>query len=98
MEDSDYYYLYVRPGWVSWSIWPSLKAEKAIIDSGSAGQPCPAHPRNVFNTNPSDGSKDWKFSTVPGITAEQFNAENAVEANGAVVIHCTTHDNLSSNP
>ena len=98
MEGSDDHYLYVGHGWISWSVWSSLKKEKVYIDSGSAGQPCPAHPRNVFNTNPSDGSKDWEFSTTPGITAEQFNSGNYVEANGAVVIHCTTHDNLSSNP
>ena len=98
MEGLDDHYLFASPGWTSWSIFSSLKAEKVYIDSGSAGQSCPAHPRNVFNTDPSDGSKDWKFNIAPGNTAEQFNAGNYVEANGAVVIQCTTHDNLSSNP
>ena len=97
MEGSDDFYLFIRPGWLSWSIWSSLKAEKVFIASGSAGQPCPAHPRNAFNTNPSDGSKDWKFSTAPGNTVESWNAGEYAEANGEVVIYCSTHDNLSSN-
>ena len=98
MEGSDDHYLFVRPGWISWSIWSSLKGEKVYIDSGSAGQACPAHPKNAFNTAPSDGSKDWKFNTAPGNTVEEWNAGNYVEANGAVLIHCITHDNLSPKP
>ena len=98
MEDSDDHYLFVRPGWISWSIWSSLKGEKVYIDSGSAGQACPAHPRNASNTALSEGSNNWKFNTAPGNTAEEMNAGNYIIANGAVVIHCSTHDNLSTQP
>ena len=87
MEDSDDHYLFVNPGWISWSIWSSLKAEKVYIDSGSAGQACPAHPRNVFNTNPSDGSKDWKFNKADDNDVESQDWEES-----GVVLCCSVHN------
>merc|ERR1712126_462719 len=57
-------YLYVGQYRKSWSIWSSLKAEKVYIDSGSAGQACPAHPRNAPNLL--KGTKEWKFNKADG--------------------------------
>ena len=85
MEGSDDHYLYVRPGWESWSIWSSLKAEKVYIRSGSAGQPCPAHPRNAPNLR--EGSKEWKFNKADdsGVDSEDWEE-------GGVVIRCSIHN------
>ena len=86
LEGSDDSYLFVKPGWVSWSIWSSLKAEEVYIDSGSLGQACPAHPRNAFNLQ--DGSKDWNFNKADGNNVESDDWED-----GGVAIHCSVHKN-----
>ena len=84
MEGSDDHYLFVKPGWISWSIWSSLRAEKVYIDSGSAGQPCPAHPRNA--TNLREGTKEWKFNK-----ADDNDAYSQDWGEGGVAIHCSVH-------
>ena len=85
MEGSDDHYLFVRPGWGSWSIWSSLKAEKVYIDSGSAGQACPAHPRNASNLRL--GSKEWVFNKADdnGVYSKDWEE-------GGVVIRCSVHN------
>ena len=85
MEGSDGHFLFVRPGWISWSIWSSLKAEKVYIDSGSAGHACPAHPRNAPNLM--QGSEEWKFYKATG---SGFDWKE-----GGVAIKCAVHDDNS---
>ena len=85
MEGSDDHYLFVKPGWTSWSIWSSLKAEKVYIDSGSAGQPCPAHPRNAPNLR--EGTKEWKFNKADDNDVKRKDWEE-----GGVVIRCSIHN------
>ena len=84
MEGSDDCYLYVGHGWISWSVWFSLKKEKVYIDSGSAGQSCPAHPRNAPNLR--KGSKEWKFNK-----ADDNSVKNRDWGEGGVVLHCSVH-------
>ena len=85
MEGSDDHYLFVKPGWTSWSIWSSLKAEKVFIDSGSVGQPCPAHPRNAPNLE--YDTKEWMFNK-----ADDNDVENRDWEEGGVVLHCSVHN------
>ena len=85
MEGSDDLYLFVKPDWLSWSIWSSLKAEKVFIDSGSAGQACPAHPRNAPNL--AQGYKEWKFNK-----AEDNDVMSRDWEEGGVVVHCSVHN------
>ena len=75
MEGSDDHCLFVSPGWISWSIGSSLKAEKVY---------CPAHPRNASNLR--EGSKEWKFNKADdkGVDSEDWEE-------GGVVIHCSVH-------
>ena len=84
MEGSDDHYLYVGHGWISWSIFSSLKAEKVYIDSGSAGQACPAHPRNAPNMM--QEKKEWKFNK-----ADDNDIESGDWEEGGVVLHCSVH-------
>ena len=84
MEGSDDHYLFVRSGWMSWSIWSSLKAEKVYIDSGSAGQDCPAHPRNAINLR--EGAKEWSFNKA---VDNDVHSEDWEE--GGVELHCSVH-------
>ena len=86
MEGSDNHYLFVNSEWLSWSFWSSLKAEKVYIDSGSAGQPCPAHPRNAPNLL--KGTNEWKFNKEDDNDVESENWEE-----GGVVLHCSVHTN-----
>ena len=91
MEGSDDHYLYVGHGWISWSVWSSLKKEKVYIDSGSAGQPCPAHPRNAPNLK--EGLKEWKFNKAPGNTPDEWDVGKGREGQeGGVVLHCSVHN------
>ena len=87
MEGSDDCYLYVRdgPDVYSWTIWSSLKGGQVYINSGSAGHPCPAHPRNASNLL--DGSKDWNFNKADD---NEVDSEDWEE--GGVVIHCSVHN------
>ena len=85
MEGSDDHYLFVRPDWTSWSIWSSLKAEKVYIDSGSAGQACPAHPRNAPNLI--QGTKEWRFNK-----AVDSGVKNQDWEEGGVVLRCSVHN------
>ena len=85
MEGSDDYYLFVKPGWISWTICSSLKAGKVYINSGSAGQPCPAHPRNAPNL--SQGFKEWKFNR-----ADDNDVYSRDWEEGGVVIRCSIHN------
>ena len=52
LEGSVDRYLFVKPGWLNWSIRSSLDAEERFIESGSSGESCPAHP--VPNTQSSE--------------------------------------------
>ena len=84
MEGSDDHYLFVRPDWTSWSIFSSLEAEKFYIDSGSAGQSCPAHPRNASNLT--QESKEWSFNK-----ADDNDVDSEDWEEGGVVLHCSVH-------
>ena len=84
MEGSDDHYLYVGPGWTSWSVWSSLKKEKVYIDSGSAGQPCPAHPRNALNLIKK--KEGWMFNK-----ADDNSVKNRVWGKDGVLLHCSVH-------
>ena len=82
MEGSDDHYLFVRHG--CWSIWSSLEAEKVYINSGSAGQPCPAHPRNASHLE--DETKEWSFNK-----ADDNDVDSKDWEEGGVVLHCSVH-------
>ena len=80
--------LYVGHSWISWSIWSSLKKEKVYIDSGSAGHPCPGHPRNATNLNLREGIKEWKFNKAKN-NAPNDNGDDLEE--GGVFVRCSVH-------
>ena len=84
MEGSDDHYLYVGHGWTCWAIWSSLKAEKVYIQSGSAGQACPAHPRNASNLEYE--TKEWMFNK-----ADDNDVDSEDWEEGGVVLHCSVH-------
>ena len=88
-EDEDCY-LYVGRRF-DWSFWSSLEEEQVFIDSGSAGQACPAHPRNAFND--AEGSRDWRFNKSEGNEVEVLFVEQpgANVGVGGVVIRCAVH-------
>ena len=87
MEGSDDFYLFVKSGWTSWSVWSSLKAEKVLIASGSAGQACPAHTRNAPNL--AEGFKEWKFNKAEdhGVYCVILDWKE-----GGVAIRCSVHN------
>ena len=84
LEGSDDFYLYVGHGWISWTVWSSLKKEKVFVDSGSASHPCPAHPSNAPNDR--WGTKNWTFNA-----AEDRGAHNEGLEEGGVVVICSVH-------
>ena len=84
MEGPSDRFLYVGHSWISWSIWSSLKKEKVYIDSGSAGHPCPAHPRNA--TYLREGTKEWKFNK-----AKNNDPINDDLEEGGVFVRCSVH-------
>ena len=84
MEGSDDHYLFVNPDWTCWAIWSSLKAEKFYIESGSAGQACPAHPRNASHLE--DETKEWSFNKADDNDVDSEDLEE-----GGVVLHCSVH-------
>ena len=73
MEGPDDCYLYVRDGTdvYDWTICSSLKGGQVYINSGSAGHPCPAHPRNASNLW--DDYSDWRVKKARG-NAGDINA------------------------
>ena len=86
-EDEDCY-LYVGHGF-HWSFWSSLEKDQMFIASGSAGQACPAHPRNAFND--AEGSRDWRFNKSEGNRVEGLLVPGADVGVGGVVIRCAVH-------
>ena len=76
-------YLFLKPGTLNWCIWPSLKAKRDYIMSGSCGQPCPAHLRNKINDV--FGHKEWSFDKA-GEDSEPDWEE------GGINVHCSVHN------
>ena len=76
-------YLFVKPFTLNWCIWPSLKAKRDYIMSGSSGHPCPAHPRNKINNG--YNLKDWAFNKA-GEDSEPDREEGGTE------VHCSVHN------
>ena len=61
LEGSSDFYLFVKPGKTNWAIWSNLaKYGQRYIRSGSAGQACPAYPRNKFSKR--FEINDWGFN------------------------------------
>ena len=77
-------YLFVEPGTLNWCIYPSLEAPRDYIQSGSCGQPCPAHPRNKISHN-EDNHKDWSF----GKSGEDSEPD---WEEGGIKVQCSLHD------
>ena len=71
-----------------WAIWSNLKADKRYIQSGSAGQACPAHPQNKFNKR--DNLNDWSVNK-----AKEDSKEEDWEERG-VVVQCNVHEHCST--
>ena len=61
-----------------------MKKEKVYIDSGSAGHPCPAHPRNA--TNVWAGDKVWKFNKAKNNDPINYDLEE-----DGVFVRCSVH-------
>ena len=91
LEGSDDCYLFVRDQWTSWSIWSSLSGEQVYIDSGSAGQACPAHPRNASNLR--FGENDWKINKADGNYPDIMMPGHDDWEEGGVVFRCSLHTN-----
>ena len=87
LEGGEDCYLFV--GSALWSFWSSLEEEQVFIASGSAGQACPAHPRNAFND--AEGSRDWRFNKSEGNRVEGLLVPGADVGVGGVVIRCAVH-------
>ena len=87
LEGSPDFYLFVKAGYTNWAIWLNLKAEKMFIRSGSAGQACPAHPRNKFNKR--YNLDDWSFKKLEEDATGDFEE-------GGVVVQCTAHEHCST--
>ena len=89
LEGSSDFYLFVEPERTNWAIWSNLKAEERFIRSGSAGQACPAHPRNKINKRFEDN--DWEFNK-----AKEYDSKEDWEE-GGVTVQCTVHEHCSSD-
>ena len=85
LESSVDRYLFVKPGMIIWSIRSSLDAEKSFIESGSAGESCPAHPSNLSRHKQSFNVNNWQFNKA------SENQEGKFEE-GGVVVRCSVHD------
>ena len=86
LEDAPDCYLFVKPGVSSWHISSDQKSENSYLKSQSAGQECPAHPRNTLSTI-SSLLKGWMFNNN-----NDENAKEDWEMEGGFSILCTTHD------
>ena len=84
------FYLFVKHEEYKWAICSNLKAEKEYIRSGSAGQACPAHPRNRINKNRWVQCNDWLFNK-----AKEDDAKKDWEE-GGVFVQCTVHEHCST--
>ena len=85
LEGSVDRYLFVKPDTFGWSIRSSLDAEKMFIESGSAGESCPAHPSNFSFHNQSFQQNNWRFNKAGENQEENFEE-------GGVVVRCSVHD------
>ena len=88
LEGSSDFYLFVKPGFSTWAIRSNLESAQRFIRSGSAGQACPAHPRNKFSKR--GDSKDWGFNKAK----EDDDEEDWEE--GGVVVQCSVHQHCST--
>ena len=75
----------MKPRYLSWGIRSSLDAEKSLIESGSAGKSCPAHPSNFSIHRPSFQQNNWRFNKAGE------NQEPKYEEEG-VVVRCSVHN------
>ena len=75
----------MKPGKLSWSIRSSLDAQKMFIESGSAGESCPAHPSSFSYDNQSFKQNNWWFNKAGDNQEEKFEE-------GGVVIRCSVHN------
>ena len=85
LESSVDRYLFVKPGYVPWSIRSSLDAEKPFIWSGSSGESCPGHPSNFSIHKKSYKQNNWQFNKAGE------NQEEDMEE-GGVVVPCSFHN------
>ena len=84
VEGSSDFYLFVKSKGSQWTICSNLNADKSFISSGSAGQACPAHPRNKINKEYK--LNDWFFNK-----AEEDDNKTDWEE-GGVVVKCSVHE------
>ena len=77
-------YLFVKPGKLNWSIRSSLDAEKEFIESGSAGESCPAHPSNFSLHKQSININNWQFNKAGETQEDKFEE-------GGVVVRCSDY-------
>ena len=77
-------YLFVEPGYLNWCIYPSLQATRDYIQSGSCGQPCPAHPRNK-RSDRGDNYQDWSFDKAREDSEPDWEE-------GGIIVRCSVHD------
>ena len=73
-------FLFLKSGWVSWSISSDLSSDKRYIRSGSAGLRCPASPESKFNEQ--CNIEDWEFNKDADGEGDDF-------AKGGVVVSCS---------
>ena len=74
-------FLFVKPGFVNWSICSDLSSGKSYIKSGSNGLRCPASPENKLNEY--FNIEDWKFNKAADGEGGDFEE-------GGVVVSCST--------
>ena len=86
LKGSSDFYLSVKYG--CWTIWSNLKSDKKYVQSGSAGQACPAHPRNKVNKKFEEN--DWSFNKAK----DDDDKEDWEE--GGVIVQCTVHEHCST--
>ena len=85
LEGSVDRYLFVNPLNLYWSIRSFLDAEKQFIESGSAGESCPAHPSNFSLHHPASQRNNWQFNKAGENQEEKFEE-------GGVLVRCSVHD------
>ena len=74
-------FLFVKLGFVNWSICSDLSSGKSYIKSGSNGLRCPASPESKYNEL--FNIEDWEFNKDADGEGDNF-------AKGGIVVSCST--------
>ena len=67
-------------GLTNWGISDSMDGWESWIESGSAGNSCPAHERNTLNNDPELKLTSWQYADGDGCPK-----------NGDIRLSCKTH-------